>query len=66
MNDQSSSPAANVNPIDGQQSNALNKEIWMIENLAYTEDLPPRAFFSYALTGDSTNVSNGHLKRTPG
>ncbi|HEY6187304.1 MAG TPA: hypothetical protein VIW80_06490 [Pyrinomonadaceae bacterium] len=44
MNDQSSSPDANVNPTDGQQSNALNKEDWVIENLAYTEDLPAKGF----------------------
>jgi len=44
MNDQSSSPAANVNPADGRQSNALNEEHWAVERLPYTEDSPARGF----------------------
>lgn len=44
MNDQSSSPATNVNPTDGRQSNALNKENWIVESLPYTEDPPAKGF----------------------
>jgi hypothetical protein len=44
MNDQSSSPAANVNPTDGRPLNALNKENWAVESLPYTEDCPPKGF----------------------
>ncbi len=44
MNDQSSSPATNVNPTDGQQSNALNNENWTVERLPYTEDPPAKGF----------------------
>ena len=44
MNDQSSSPAPNVNPTDGRQSNALNQENWMVERLPHTEECPPRGF----------------------
>jgi hypothetical protein len=44
MNDQSSSPDVNVNPPDGQQSNALNKENWAVERLPYTEDCPAKGF----------------------
>lgn len=44
MNDQSSSQATNVNPTDGQQSNALNKENWTAEIQPYTEDPPAKGF----------------------
>jgi hypothetical protein len=44
MNDQSSGPATNVNPTDGRQSSALNKENWTVESLPYTEDCPPKGF----------------------
>lgn len=44
MNDQSSSPATNVNPTDGRQSNALNKETWIVESLPYTEAPPAKGF----------------------
>jgi hypothetical protein len=44
MNDQSSSPATDVNPTNGPQSSALNKEIWIVERLPYTEDCPAKGF----------------------
>jgi hypothetical protein len=44
MNDQSSSPATNVNPTDGRQPNPLDEEHWMVERLPYTEECPPRGF----------------------
>jgi hypothetical protein len=44
MNDESRSPATNVNPTDGQQSNALNNENWTVESLPYTEDTPAKGF----------------------
>lgn len=44
MNDQSSSPATDVNPTDGPQSSVLNKENWIVERLPYTEDCPAKGF----------------------
>jgi hypothetical protein len=65
MNDQSNGQATNADPTAGGQSNVLNEGNWTVERLPYTEDPPQRAFFSYALIGDSTNVYNRSLRRTP-
>ena len=44
MNDQPNNQATNVNPRAEQQSNLLNEENWVVQQLPYREDVAPLGF----------------------